>query len=409
MPTPPALTAEPATPKAPASYRRLFAIRGMTPLVASSLLSRTALMMSSVAFALLGLQRFHSASIAGLSIFLLIFPGLAVSPINGALLDRFGRRRLMVLDLAVSASGLLLLALLAQTNRLGIGLLLLVVSLVSLTSTLSAGGSRSLFPLLVPNHLWERANAADAICYGLAAVVGPGIAGAVTGSLGNAAALVVIAAGYVLAAVAMVRVPEPSVARAPSRGILLDAWNGVRLVVGNPTLRWCAVAMSLVNVSIGLIAVSLPVIVLGQHGSAASVGGLFALQGLAGVPAALMAGRMRSLGRERGVMAMCFVATGAVILLLLLPSIAWLAVAMAGVGLLDGPVTVALFSLRQRRTPREWFGRAFAISIGLNYAGTPIGAAAAGPLVSHSVAIAVILAAVLPLLSAIAVVRIPRE
>ena len=82
---------------------------------------------------------------------------------------------------------------------------------------------------------------------------------------------------------------------------------------------------------------------------------------------------------------------------------------MACVGLLDGPVNVALFSLRQRRTPREWFGRAFAISIGLNYAGTPIGAAAAGPLVSHSVAIAVILAATLPLLSAIAVVRIPRE
>ncbi|MBV9100477.1 MAG: MFS transporter [Candidatus Dormibacteraeota bacterium] len=410
MATSPALiTPEPAAPEEPASYRRLFAIRGMVPLVGSSLLSRTALMMSSVAFALLGLQRFHSASIAGLSIFLLIFPGLVVSPINGALLDRFGRRRLMVLDLAVAASGLLLLALLTETNRLGIGVLLLVVSLVSLTSTLSAGGSRSLFPLLVPNSMWERANATDAICYGLAAVAGPGLAGAVTGWLGNAAALVVIAIGYVLAAVAMLRVPEPAVARTPSRGILRDAWQGLRLVLSNRTLRWCAVAMSLLNMSVGLIAVALPVIVLALHGSAASVGGLFALQGLAGVPAALMAGRMRSLGRERGVMAMCFVATGAAVLLLLLPSVAWLAVAMACVGLLDGPVNVALFSLRQRRTSREWFGRAFAISIGLNYAGTPIGAAAAGPLVSHSVSTAVVIAAALPLVAAFAVMRIPRE
>ena len=74
MPTTPVLTPEPAAAEAPASYRRLFAVRGLVPLVTSSLLSRTALMMSSVAFALLGLQRFHSASIAGLSIFLLIFP-----------------------------------------------------------------------------------------------------------------------------------------------------------------------------------------------------------------------------------------------------------------------------------------------------------------------------------------------
>ena len=40
----------------------------------------------------------HSAPLAGLVTFLSISPGNLVSPIAGALLDRHGRRRLIILD-----------------------------------------------------------------------------------------------------------------------------------------------------------------------------------------------------------------------------------------------------------------------------------------------------------------------
>ena len=55
--------------------------------------------MWTVGIVLFALERYHSPSIAGISIFVLIFPGLTVSPIAGALLDRHGRKRLMRLDL----------------------------------------------------------------------------------------------------------------------------------------------------------------------------------------------------------------------------------------------------------------------------------------------------------------------
>jgi hypothetical protein len=48
---------------------------------------------------------------------------------------------------------------------------------------------------------------------------------------------------------------------------------------------------------------------------------------------------------------------------------------MAIAGLANGPLDIALFTLRQRRTDPAWMGRAFTISMNLNFSGFPIGAA----------------------------------
>jgi MFS family permease len=404
------MTVAPVSRALPApSYRRLLAIDGFRPLIASALLSRTALTMSTVVFVLFALGRYRSPSIAGLTVFLLIFPGLLLSPVNGALLDRFGRVRMMVLDFGVAAGGVLLVALLARAGVLGVAWLLLIVGATSLTSTLSAAGARSLFPLVVPRDLWERANAADVLCYGASAVTGPALAGVLVGLAGAADALPAIAVLYAAAAVLLLRIREPRVDRPRAAGVLRDALAGVRYVVSRPSLRWLAVTMCLLNIGWGIVTVALPLEVLSLHGSAGLVGALFAVQGLVGVPAALVGGRLDTRGRERPLMAFCFATVGCATLLLLIPTLAALFPALALVGAADGPLNVALFSLRQRRTDPAWFGRAFAISISLNYSGTPVGAALAGPLAGHGTAIAILVAAVLPLVAAALVWRIPRS
>jgi hypothetical protein len=71
---------------------------------------------------------------------------------------------------------------------------------------------------------------------------------------------------------------------------------------------------------------------------------------------------------------------------------------------------VALFSLRQRRTAEAWFGRAFAVSMSLNYAGSPIGSALSGPIVARSVTLTFILAAAMSIVAAVtALVLIPER
>ena len=51
---------------------------------------------------------------------------------------------------------------------------------------------------------------------------------------------------------------------------------------------------------------------------------------------------------------------------------------------------IALFTIRQRRTDPAWTGRAFAVSMAMNFVGFPIGAAIAGALAEQSLTTAIV-------------------
>jgi membrane protein implicated in regulation of membrane protease activity len=74
---------------------------------------------------------------------------------------------------------------------------------------------------------------------------------------------------------------------------------------------------------------------------------------------------------------------------------------MAINGLLNGPLDIALFTIRQRRTDPAWLGRAFAVSMAINFAGFPIGAALAGSIAELSLPAAVGLSVVASLAAAV--------
>jgi MFS family permease len=399
------LTAEHANP---ATYRRLLGVPGFRQLLISSLLTRTASQMWTVGLVIFALQRYNSPSVAGVSLFLLIFPGLLLSPIAGALLDRHGRKRLMTLDFIVAAVCLAVIVILAAVDRLPVwGLYALLVG-GSLTATLSLAGARSFFPLIVPRDLWDRGNAADSVLYGVANIAGPGLAGALIALLGSEAALVGAAVGFVVGALALQGVEEPARTGEVSGPILYEAWRGFCYVVTNRTLRWIAISFSTLNAGWGIVIVALPVVVFRLHGNAAVVGSILALAGAAGVPAALVAGRIRTEGRERESMALFSAVMGIATLALLLPSMAVIAIGIGIVGGADAASSVSAFSLRQRRTAQSWFGRAFAVSISLNVAGAPIGSALAGPVLGVSTTFAIVVAAALTLAgSALMQLKIP--
>src|ERR1019366_5054725 len=392
----------------PATYRRLLRVPGFRQLLVSSLLTRTASQMWTVGLVLFALQRYHSPSVAGLSLFLLIFPGLLLSPVAGALLDRHGRKRLMTLDFVVAAACLTVIVVLAATNRLPVWGLYVVLVGGSLTSTLSLAGARSLFPLIVPTDLWDRGNAADSVCYGVANIAGPALAGTLIAVLGSDAALVGAAVGFVVGALGLQGGSEPAHAAEVSDRILVEAWRGLRYVVTNRTLRWIAIGFSTLNVGWGIVIVAIPVVVFNLHGNAAVVGSMLALAGAAGVPAALGAGRIRPEGRERESMALFGAVMGLAVLALLVPSLIVIAIGIAIAGGADAASSVSAFSLRQRRTARAWFGRAFAVSMALNFSGVPVGSALAGPVLGVSTTFAVLFAAALTLIgSALMQLKIP--
>ena len=366
------------------------------------MLARTANQMMLLTLVLFVLQRFHSPSLAGITVFVSIAPGVALSPVAGALLDRHDRVRLMTLDYLVGFAALALIAGLDVSGRLTPMVLLPVVAVASLTYPLSNSGARSLLPLIVPKHLWDRVNALDSIAYALTSAAGPALAGALTAWSGPRLALIATAAVFLLTAVLIMPLPEPVVA-GTARSVLADAWAGLTYVVmHNAALRGIALTTSLLNLGFGILLVAIPVLVLQQlHGNPALVGGLWASYGLASVLSAVVAGRISSEGRERVVMIVCDVVGGMAMVLLALAGNIWLAaMALVIAGLANGPFDVAMFSMRQRRTDPAWYGRAFAVSMGLNWAGQPVGSALSGPLIHIGLSVAFLIAAGVSMLAA---------
>jgi len=117
---------------------------------------------------------------------------------------------------------------------------------------------------------------------------------------------------------------------------------------------------------------------------------------------ALVAGRWRIQGRERPLLVWPMVLTGlAVVAMLASPTLPVILGAMAFQGLLNGPMDVAMFTLRQRQTDPAWMGRAFAVSMSLNFLGYPIGAAIGGVLVVVSTEAALAVAVVFTVLAGV--------
>ena len=143
-------------------------------------------------------------------------------------------------------------------------------------------------------------------------------------------------------------------------------------------------------------------IILNRLGlGAAAVGIVYALQGVFGLVSGLLAGRLDTHGHERRLMAIpMLLAGGAIALLIPNAGITPVLIAMVLLGLITGPMDVAMFTVRQRRTDPAWMGRAFAISMSFNFAGYPIGAAIGGFVAAQSIELALGLAVVATLLAA---------
>lgn len=405
------------------SYRALLRVPRLGRTLLAMQIARVAQSMVGVALVLFTLLEYRSPILAGAVTFVSIAPGLVVSPIAGALLDRHGRVRLIILDYLVALAALVLLGVLALAKLLPPPLLLLITAVSSLTAILSHTGLRSLFPLIVPEHLWERVNAIDSNGYVVATILGPPIAAGSVAVFGGAAALIAVGLSFGIAAVAMIGVPDPPSETASTGNLLLDAWHGVLYTWRNRTLRGLGFSISTLNIAGGIGTIVVPLIVLERLGlGEVVVGAVFAVSGITGMVSALLFGRIDSRGREWRmlVLPMVAMAPGTALLLAGAASVplglgvaaglALTGASLAFTGLLAGPMDIALFTVRQRRTEQAWMGRAFAVSMAFNFIGYPLGAALGGIVAEFSIEAAIAIAVVACVIAALfAAKMIPKR
>jgi predicted MFS family arabinose efflux permease len=226
-------------------------------------------------------------------------------------------------------------------------------------------------------------------------VFGPGMAGLSVALVGARWSLMVPAMFSAVAALALAWVHVPRTREAFSNSLLYDSWAGIAYVFRNRVLRMLAGTMTVYNMGTGALAVAIPVVVLERlHGGSKSVGVFFAVMGFAGFLAGIVMGRVGTERRERAVLAAgCALSGLGLIGLAYAHGALGAALEVAVCGVANGPLVVAMVSLRQRATEPQWFGRAFAVSMNVNFSGYPIGSALAGAILGHSITLALVVAA----------------
>src|SRR5919107_1624081 len=116
----------------------------------------------------------------------------------------------------------------------------LVVLMAGVTYPLSFGGFTSFIPVLVPDDLLPPANALETTSFNSALVLGPALAGGLSGAFGPETSLLVEAGLALVALVLILRIPgldRGPDRRGGDRTLLGVAIDGIRQIVSVPELR----------------------------------------------------------------------------------------------------------------------------------------------------------------------------
>jgi predicted MFS family arabinose efflux permease len=342
---------------------------------------------------------------------------LIVAPFVGAFIDRAGSLLPIRIDYTVGAIACGSIALIATGGAQTVLLLLGLALALGLSQLLSDAGFRHLFPSVVPDHLWERANAIDSSGHQIALVLGPPIAAALFAFAGATATFAAIALAYAVSVPFTFGIREAHERPAAPEPLLGGALAGIAYVWRNQTLRGIATAVPITNVPLGIMTILVPVLIVDTLGeNVALVGAAFGLVGVVGVAAAIVIGRWDTRDRERDLIIGAHFAIAVSAALLLPLTTGWLTLGLAFIaasmvvrGAAEAAWDLGIFTLRQRKTDRQMMGRAFAISMATNWSGMPVGAALGGWLVTVDIGLSVWVAIATGVIgTALAIAMIPK-
>lgn len=218
-----------------------------------------------------------------------VLPNLLISPLAGPLVDRWDRRRTMILSDVGSGLSTLTMAGLLFSGQLEVWHIYIAAGVSSLFSAFQAPAYMASISLLVPPSQLGRANGMVQMAHGLAQLIAPAIAGFLVVSIGLQGVMLVDAATLLLAisSLLLVRIPRPAISAesAAVQGSLLEeARYGWRYLTARPGLLGLMLFFAITYFFIDMVGVLVTPLVLSFTsatvlGVVMSIGGLGMLAG----------------------------------------------------------------------------------------------------------------------------------
>ena len=333
----------------------------------------------SVAMGWLILQISGSATSIGLAVAFQFLPVLLFGPYGGVLVDRFKKRKLLLVTQSLAGVQAALLAVLVLTNHASIGLVLALSLMLGFIYVLDMPARQAFVREMVPPELVRNAISLNSVVINGARIVGPAVAGVMIATIGlgwcfavNAASFIAVIAAYASMKGALL-IPSEQVDRAPGQ-----LREGLRYVWRTPDLRVPLIMMSVVGMLAYEFQVVLPAFTSDTfHGDAFDLGVISASMGVGAVIGGLISATRQSSGIKA--IAVASSAFGlAILITALMPTVFWAAVAMIPVGAASIWFTSAGNSAVQLHTSPNMRGRVMSLWTVAFIGSTPIGAPIVG-------------------------------
>jgi MFS family permease len=358
-------------------------VRPFLALEAATMISGTGNGVAAIALPWLTLQLTNDPAAAGIVVAAGALPTLAASLASGVIIDRLGRKRTSVASDAFSAVSAAMIPVFGLLGMLTYPLVLAASVIGATFDPVGVTARETMLPDVARQARMplERVNGVHEAVWGLAWLIGPGVAGVLIATIGAEMSFWAMCVGFVASAVlvGIARLPKPLPRPATEHQWFVEAMEGLRFVWSESAIRSTAVLSTIVfTCTYSVVAVVLPVAYqrMDQPGL---LGLLFATFSAGGVVGALAYGAAGTRLPRRPVFVAGLVAAAAVAGIFALWPPYWVQMfAMALAGFLTGPVNPILNVVLQERAAEEMRGRALSMVFALEYALFPVGYVAAG-------------------------------
>ncbi len=355
-------------------------------LEAATILSGTGNGVASIALPWLTLQLTNDPAAAGIVVAAGALPTLAASLLSGVIIDRLGRQRTSVGSDVFSAISAAMIPVFALLGVLTYPLVIVASVVGAVFDPVGVTAREAMLPDVAKRaHLaLERVNGIHEAVWGVAWLVGPGIAGLLISTVGAEAAFWAMCIGFIASAllVGFACMPTSAPREETTNHWLTDALDGARYVWREPAIRsttvLAAIAFTLLFSVIGVI---LPVI-YERLNQPRELGVLFVAFSGGGIAGALVYSAIGARLPRRPAFVGGLAVSAAVAGAFVLTAAFWVQVVVMAIGgFLTGPVSPICNVVLQERTSEEMRGRALAMVFAFDYALYPVGYVATGFLI----------------------------
>ncbi|MER6399334.1 MFS transporter [Kitasatospora sp. NPDC001603] len=174
----------------------------------------------------------------------------------GAVSDRHAQRPQLIASDLAAAAALVTIPAAALTGVLTIGHLYAVTIVLGTAKTVHDAAAISLLPALVESHQLQNANSRLGAASSVADSAGSNAGAALVGAFGPARSVLADAASFIISALLLwrIRIPERAAGRpTEQRGLARDIIDGVRYVLGQPTIRTVIAALSALSFGLAVM------------------------------------------------------------------------------------------------------------------------------------------------------------